>query len=336
MAPTGALSNVSELHNAAAAADPRLASLLSAAISLCHSLTQNTDNVRKHHRRRTRPCGSNRSRILRMGQDIPSLACPVTTSPDGGGSNFYNSSSGTFDLVVVTNGLLQLTLDRSVAGTVRQRAATATDLYSRASTHDKAAQLGPSNSTFARNLMSSTSPAASRPPARPGTTMNISISYAMNSTEAAAAVAGLRRFETMRIIPALVLSILGTVLCAALDAPIYAAICAAALIFVVSVRIHTIRVVRHVRETADASTRPTSVSVSEDGLVIAHQGFEAAAFAWHDVAHCTSTVSTWIFVLKRDQNALLLPQKALEPGPRQQVASFLRTWPKRRYRTTPW
>lgn len=184
--------------------------------------------------------------------------------------------------------------------------------------------------------MSSTPPAAHRSPAQPGTTVNVSISYAMNPTEAAAAVAGLRRFETMRIIPALVLSVLGTILCAALDAPIYAAICAAALVFVITVRIHTIRVVRHVRDTADASTRPTSVSVSEDGLVIAREGSEAATFAWHDVAHCTNTVSTWIFVLKHGQNALLLPQKALEPETRQQMAGFLGTWPKRRYRTTPW
>lgn len=90
------------------------------------------------------------------------------------------------------------------------------------------------------------------------------------------------------------------------------------------------------RKTAAESTRPSTVSITDEGVSVTREGAAATKFAWNDVVHCTNAVDVWIFALKGGKDAVLVPHRQFEPAERDQVNAFLSTWPKRRYRYSPW
>lgn len=91
--PTGAFSDVFELHDATAAADPRLASLLSATIGLSRGLTQNADTagnitVTEHGHAvvtAAAPYGWDSATTATSGPQGNDLASPATSSTNGPG-----------------------------------------------------------------------------------------------------------------------------------------------------------------------------------------------------------------------------------------------------------
>jgi hypothetical protein len=166
--------------------------------------------------------------------------------------------------------------------------------------------------------------------------MNVSMTYKMNEAQTAAAVAGLRKFELMRATPALVISVLGTIACNAVGETTGVIICGAVALILACLTANWLRIVARVRKTAHASTQPTSISISDEGLTVTRAEAPASTIRWQAVSHCTNTAGTWIFALKGRREAVLLPQEELDPAQREQIARLLATWPKRRYRSTSW
>lgn len=169
-----------------------------------------------------------------------------------------------------------------------------------------------------------------------GISMNLSVSYAMNQADTTAAVDGLRRLEVMRVIPGYVVGFLCVLVCLAVHSPLGAEICGFVILVLAVLTVHWLRIVAKVRKTAPASMLPTVVSISDQGLAVSRAGSAADLSRWKDFIHCTNTVNTWIFARKGGKDAILIPQLQLDPMQRDQVGRLLATWPKRRYRTTPW
>lgn len=174
-----------------------------------------------------------------------------------------------------------------------------------------------------------------------GATMDIAVSYTLDSAQASAAADSVRKYELFRGTVGCVACIVGLVVVNSLDGDptvtmVGNVVLAVTLFVLVVFTIGWLRIAARVRKTAPKSTRPTTVSITDEGLTVSRAGAVAAKVAWKDVAHCTSGDEIWIFALKGGRDAVLIPQQQLAPADREQVGAFLGTWGKRRYRFSSW
>lgn len=167
--------------------------------------------------------------------------------------------------------------------------------------------------------------------------MDISVSYAIGPAQASVAVQTMRKLEVARTVVGLVVGLVGAGVCLSLDGDdtvgtVGAGICLFVVLVIAVLAASWLQVVARVSKTAPASSLPGTVTFSDAGLSVAREGSPVTQIAWNDVLHCTNVAATWVFAIKGDRDAVLIPHSALTPEQRLQVATLLGTWPKRRYR----
>jgi len=172
--------------------------------------------------------------------------------------------------------------------------------------------------------------------------LDIAVSYALEGAQASAAANSVRKYELFRGSVGAGACIVGFVIVNSLDGdPTVGMACnivlAVTLATLTVFTISWLRTAARVRKTAPKSTRPTTVSITDEGLTVARADTVAAKVTWKDVAHCTSADDIWIFALKGGKDAVLVPQLQLAHADREQIDSFLHAWGgKRRYRFSIW
>lgn len=163
-----------------------------------------------------------------------------------------------------------------------------------------------------------------------------SVSYRSVPAQLSAAAAGLRKFELMRIIPALVIVAVGGGVVFSNDGGPLDIVCPVVFVVLAALSVRWLMTAARVAEAARSYEGPTTVAVSAEGLELSRGGAVVAKTAWNDVAVCTNTTGCWIFVPKKSKETVFLPQAEMQAAQRQQVGAILAGWSKRRYRTTSW